>query len=130
MFLIVALEIKLRLGEFKSTRNDLKHNKNMSNQVDIEYCGSWGYGGPATRLKDYISKNYGENLNIKTHSATGVTGTIKVSWIKGGSLDTVWEKGKAETEGAHAEILGLLKQKAWFKTIGTDYLLMRRTSKT
>ena len=84
----------------------------MGKQIDIEYCGSWGYGGPATRLKDYIKKNLGEDVEIKTHSAQGVTGTIKVSWINGGDLKTVWNKGKAETEGGHEAIIALLKQNA------------------
>ena len=87
----------------------------MSKQIDIEYCGSWGYGGPSKRVKDYIIKNYGEQVEVNTHSSTGVTGVIKVSWIKNGALQPVWSKGKAETESGHAEILALLKQNAWLR---------------
>ena len=93
----------------------------MSKQIDIEYCGAWGYGGPATRLKDFISKNYGENVEIKTHSAGATTGTIKVSWIKGGALATVWEKNKAETEAGHAQILAALKANAWLSRLSLEW---------
>lgn len=81
----------------------------MSKKVDIEYCGAWGYGGPASKLKAFIAGNYGEPLDINVHSANGTTGTIKVSWIKNGALQTVWEKGKQDTINGHAQILALLK---------------------
>lgn len=62
----------------------------MPKQIDIEYCGSWGYGGAAKRLKEAIEKGYGDKLDIKVHPANDVTSTIKVSWINGGQLKTVW----------------------------------------
>ena len=80
----------------------------MSNKIDIEYCGSWGYGGPANRLKKSITENL-PGVEVNSHSAKGQTGTIKVSWIKNGALQTVWEKGKAATENGHSSIVALLK---------------------
>jgi hypothetical protein len=85
----------------------------MSKIIDIEYCGAWGYGGPATRLKDYIKQNYGSEVEVKCHSAGSTTGTIQVSWIKQGALNTVWNKGKLDTTKNHETILGLLKQNEW-----------------
>lgn len=84
----------------------------MSKVVDIEYCGAWGYGGPATRLKDFIIKNI-EGVQVKCHSANGTTGVIQVSWDKNGKLETVWKKGKQETNENHAQIVALLKQSQW-----------------
>lgn len=84
----------------------------MSNKIDIEYCGSWGYGGPANRLKKSILENL-PGVEVNCHSAMGKTGTIKVSWSKGGNLSTVWNKGRGETENGHAEIVALLKQNQW-----------------
>jgi hypothetical protein len=52
-----------------------------SKQIDIEYCGSCGFGGAARKLKTYIVENYGEPLEINCHSADEASGTIKVSWI-------------------------------------------------
>ena len=64
--------------------------KYMSKKVDIEYCGAWGYGGPAMKLKQFLLNTYGSPLEINVHSANGTTGTIKVAWIKNGALQTVW----------------------------------------
>jgi len=73
----------------------------MSVKIDIEYCGSWGYGGPANRLKNTIKANY-PGVEINTHSAKGSTGVITVKWVREGKMETVWSKGKAATEGGHA----------------------------
>jgi hypothetical protein len=54
-----------------------------------------------------------ENLpgvEVNCHSASGKTGSIKVSWIKNGALQTVWENGKGATENGHSAIVALLKQ--------------------
>lgn len=85
----------------------------MSKKVDIEYCGAWGYGGPAMKLKQFLLSNYTAPLEINLHSANGTTGTIKVSWIKNGALQTVWEEGRQDTINGHQQILGLLKQHEW-----------------
>lgn len=89
----------------------------MSNKVDIEYCGSWGYGGPAQRVKKAIIEQL-PGVEVNCHSANGKTGTIKVSWVKGGNLQTVWEKGRGDTEAGHAAIVALLKQSQWTSTGG------------
>jgi hypothetical protein len=49
-------------------------------------------------------------VTINAHSAKGQTGTIKVSWVKNGALQTVWENSKQATIQGHAQILALLKQ--------------------
>lgn len=79
--------------------------------IEIEYCGAWGYGGPATRLKDRLAKDLG--VSVSAHSASGVTGVIEVRWVKGGNKETIWKKGKAETEAAHDEIVQLMKKSQW-----------------
>ena len=65
------------------------------------------------RVKKAASEAF-PDAEVSCHSAKGVTGTIKVSWVKDGALKTVWEKGKAPTdsEEARAEIVALLKQQA------------------
>ena len=100
----------------------------MPNKIDIEYCGAWGYGGPATNLKKKIEADLGVEVN--SHSANGVTGTIKVSWVKDGKLETVWEKNKADTVNGHDEILKLLKSSQWAEPLETDRLQMKSTSET
>ena len=79
--------------------------------IEIEYCGAWGYGGPATRLKDRLSKDLG--VPVSAHSASGTTSVIEVRVCKGGNKDSIWKKGKAETEAAHNEIVGLAKKALW-----------------
>lgn len=68
----------------------------MSKVIDIEYCGSWGYGGPAMRLKKYLVEKF-PGVEINNHSAKGTTGVIQVSWIVDGKKSVVWSKGKGET---------------------------------
>lgn len=87
----------------------------MSKRVDIEYCGSWGYGGAAMRAKKAVQEVY-PDAEVSCHSAKGVTGTIKVSWVKEGQLQTVWEKGRGQTDCSEGreEIVKLLKQSEWF----------------
>lgn len=62
------------------------------------------------KLKQFLLTNYTAPLEINLHSANGTTGTIKVSWIKNGALQTVWEKGRQDTINGHQQILALLKQ--------------------
>lgn len=69
----------------------------MPKIIDIEYCGAWGYGGPALRLKKSLAEAFPE-YEINCHSADGVTSKIEVSWIDGGNKAIVWSKGKADTE--------------------------------
>ena len=83
----------------------------LMSSIEIEYCGAWGYGGPATRLKDRLAKDLG--VPVSAHSANGVTGVIEVKWVKGGNKETIWKKGKAETEAAHDEIVSIAKKSKW-----------------
>ena len=84
----------------------------MVKTIDIEYCGGWGYGGPATRLKKAIEAAIpGAPINL--HSAKGMTSKIEVAWIDGGNKQIVWSKGKADTENGHAEIIAILKKGNW-----------------
>lgn len=84
----------------------------MPNPVDIEFCGPCGYGGPARDLKNFLLSSYPEISEINCHSASTITQTIKVSWVKNGALVTVWEKGRQETINNRETILQLLKQSA------------------
>jgi len=86
----------------------------MSTKIDIEYCGSWGYGGPASRVKKAINAAF-PDIEINMHSANGKTGVIKVSWVRDGKMEVVWSKGRDETEKGHAEIVALLKQSHHWK---------------
>ncbi len=88
----------------------------MSKRVDIEYCGSWGYGGPANRLKKSIQEaNPGVEVNCR--SAQGKTGRIDVRFVdEKGVQRPVWSKGKGDTESSHAEIVANLKAEGlWFR---------------
>jgi len=44
-------------------------------KIDIEYCGSWGYGGPSNRLKTAILAKI-PDAEISCHSAANKTGKI------------------------------------------------------
>ena len=79
--------------------------------IEIEYCGAWGYGGPATKLKDRLAKDLG--IPVNAHSASGTTGVIEVTVCKGGAKEVVWKKGKPETIAGHDEIVGLAKKALW-----------------
>ena len=66
----------------------------MSKVIDIEYCGSWGYGGPALRLKKALQEAF-PDVEINNHSASSKTGKIEVAWIDGGNKKIIWANGKA-----------------------------------
>lgn len=85
----------------------------MPKTIDIEYCGSWGYGGPALRLKMSIQKAF-PNVAINSHSANGQTGKIVVSVVDAGKNQVVWSEGKASTENNHAKINQILKGQIWW----------------
>ena len=68
----------------------------MVKTIDIEYCGGWGYGGPAKRLSEAIKKSL-PDVTINCHSASGMTSKIEVAWIDGGQKNIIWSKGKADT---------------------------------
>ena len=85
----------------------------MPKIIDIEYCGGWGYGGPALRLKKIIEAAFA-GVEISCHSASTMTSKIEVAWIDNGTKSIVWSKGKADTEKNHQEIVKLLKEfKNW-----------------
>lgn len=84
----------------------------MSKYIDIEYCGSWGYGGPANRLKAAIAKSY-PDVEIKCHSANGATSVIEVNVVVNGTKHQIWRKGKADTENGHAAIVAAIKPLLW-----------------
>jgi len=70
----------------------------MSKRVDIEYCGSWGYGGPANRLKKSI-KEANPGVEVNCRSAQGKTGVIEVRFVdENGVQRPVWSKGKGDTD--------------------------------
>ncbi len=72
----------------------------MPKAIDIEYCGGWGYGGPALRLKKALQEAF-PNVEINNHSASTLTSKIEVAWIEDGNKNIIWSKGKADTEGNH-----------------------------
>lgn len=84
----------------------------MVKAIDIEYCGGWGYGGPATRLKKSLEAAF-PGVEIKMHSADGTTGKIEVAWIDNGKKSIVWSKGKADTENGHNTVVNNLKEAQW-----------------
>jgi selT/selW/selH-like putative selenoprotein len=88
----------------------------MSKRVDIEYCGSWGYGGPANRLKKSI-QDANPGVEVNSRSAQGKTGKIAVRIVdSNGAITEVWANGKAETEANHAQIVAKLKAEGlWSK---------------
>lgn len=80
-------------------------------KIYIEYCGGWGYGGPALRLKKALLAAF-PGVEIECESADETTSRIEVYWIEGANKKMIWSKGKAETdnEKGHNEIISLLKQ--------------------
>lgn len=86
----------------------------MSNKIDIEYCGGWGYGGPALKLKKAIAAKF-PDVEINNHSAKGTTGKIEVGWIINGQKKIVWSDGRAKTEESHNAIIDLLKNSQWHR---------------
>ena len=78
-------------------------------KIYIEYCGGWGYGGPALRLKKSLMAAF-PNVEIDCESADGTTSKIEVFWIEGVNKKMIWSKGKADTENGHNEIIKLLQQ--------------------
>lgn len=84
----------------------------MVKVIDIEYCDSWGYGGPAARLKKAIQAAFPDST-IELHPADGPTSKIEVAWKEAGVKKIVWSKGKADTENGHTTILANLKQAQW-----------------
>ena len=85
----------------------------MPKIIDIEYCGGWGYGGPALRLKKKILESY-PDIEINCHSASTMTSKIEVAWIDNGNKNIVWSKGRADTENGHDQIIANLKESQWF----------------
>jgi len=81
-------------------------------KIEIEYCGGWGYGGPAKNLKASLAIAFSGVL-IDCHSAGGKTSKIEVSWIDGGKKTIVWSKGRADTDNSHQEIAALIKKQNW-----------------
>ena len=80
----------------------------MAKVIDIEYCGAWGYGGSALRLKKALAERF-PNVEINCHSANGTTGKIEVSWIIDGKKSIIWGKGREDTNAAHEQIGKLMK---------------------
>ena len=101
----------------------------MAKEIDIEYCGGWGYGGPANRLKTAIAAKF-PDVKINCHSAKGMTSKIEVAWIENGQKTIVWSKGKAETENGHAQVIAALGGK-WEKSLrqGDSVIKWKKTLK-
>lgn len=86
----------------------------MVRTIDIEYCGGWGYGGPANRVKAAIASAF-PDAQISCHSAGSMTRLIEVAWVEDGKKKIIWSKGKADTdnEKGYGEIIALLKSNWW-----------------
>ncbi len=78
-------------------------------KVVIEYCGGWGFRGPANNLKQSIVQAY-PNVEIESVSAGQKTSKIEVFWIDGGNKQAVWTNGRAQTDSNHQQIVDSLKQ--------------------
>lgn len=78
-------------------------------KILIEYCGGWGYRGPANKLKESINQAY-PTAEIECVSAGQKTSKIEVFWIDGGNKTPVWSNGRAQTDSGHQEIVQALKQ--------------------
>lgn len=68
----------------------------MVKVIDIEYCGGWGFGGPAQRLQKALKQAY-PDLEVNIHSANGRTSLIEVAILDGDKKQMIWSKGKADT---------------------------------
>lgn len=87
----------------------------MSNKIDIEFCGGWGYGGPANNLKKAIAAKF-PGVEINNHSAKGMTSKIEVGWMVNGQKKIIWSEGKQKTEQNHNTIIDLLNNSRWTMT--------------
>ncbi len=65
-------------------------------KIYIEYCGGWGYGAPALRLKKSLLAAY-PDVEIDCQSSEGMTQKVEVFWIEGNNKRLIWSKGKADT---------------------------------
>ena len=92
--------------------DDLSINVIMPKAIEIEYCGAWGYKGAALRLQKALTETF-PDVQINTHSAQGISGTIEVAWINNGDKNIVWSKNKGDTEANHQTIVANLKSAQW-----------------
>lgn len=72
----------------------------MSKKIDIEYCGSWGFKGPAARLKNILQQAF-PNHPISTQPASAKTSRIEVKIVEGENKNIVWSDTKINTEQGH-----------------------------
>ena len=68
----------------------------MPNTIKIEYCGGWGYGWIASRVRNLLLQSF-PDATMDFKSARGITGKVEVSWIKDGKKEVVWSGGRQET---------------------------------
>lgn len=90
----------------------------MVKEIEIEYCGSWGYGGPANSLKNAIAQKF-PDAKFNLHSANGKTGVIKVVLTENGQKREIWSQGRDATNKNHQQIIELLGKwnEVWKKKI-------------
>jgi len=91
-------------------------------RIIIEYCGGWGYGGPANRLKKAIVEHI-PGLEVECISAGKMTSKIEVYWVSGDERKAIWSNGKAATEENHKEIVNLIKQHMWAQKSSKNWKL-------
>lgn len=84
----------------------------MAKKIEIEYCGGWGWGGTATRLKKAVQQAFA-GVDIDCHSANGWTGKVVVSWVDGANKKHVWDGGRDATDSGHATVINALKSTQW-----------------
>lgn len=73
----------------------------MSNKnINIEYCGSWGFRGPAGRLKNLLQQAFPQS-KVSIQEAPTITSKIEVKVVEGHNNSTIWSEGRAKTESSH-----------------------------
>ena len=68
----------------------------MPKVIQIEYCGGWGYGWRAARVRDLLQQNF-PTTKINYFSLMA-TGKIEVFWVKDGKKEIVWSGGRQDTQ--------------------------------
>ena len=104
----------------------------MSQHIEIEYCGGWGFFNAANKLKKTLARVF-PSIYINCYSAPVMTSLISVYWVKNELKTLVWEDGRSQTEFGHSEIIKNLRQvmELWHHPrINNDRLQMSQVSQT
>lgn len=85
----------------------------MNKKIEVEYCGSWGFRGPASRLKNILQQAF-PGSNVGLIEAASSTSRIDVKVVDGDKQSIVWSGNRAEATKSDEEIKQKIKNTMWF----------------